>query len=43
VPLAAVVLLGVIQPRLHLGAVSAARTGWESITAAAGGGPGLVA
>ena len=31
------------QPRLAQGTVSAARTGWESITAAAGGGPGLVA
>jgi hypothetical protein len=35
--------LALSQPRLPLGTVSAARTGWESITAAAGGGPGLVA
>ena len=48
VPLAAAVLLGVIPARLARGTVSAACTGWESITAvvgrvAASGGPGLVA
>jgi hypothetical protein len=36
VPLAAVDLLGVSQPREAFGTVSAARTDWEPVTAAVG-------